>query len=255
MMLADHSAEPDHPVAGLLAEAPGAMASGSRPHRSHARSCLNVGCGPKSAGKLHSAFGGQDWREIRLDIDPAVLPDIVGDMVDLRALVADDSVDAVWSSHNIEHLHAHEVPLAFAEFRRVLKPEGLALLTCPDVEALVHFVAEHGLDAIVYISPAGPIRPLDMLWGHSASIAAGHGFMAHRTGFTADSLARQGLEAGFTEVRVARSRFALWALCLMPECRPEAIAPLFLGSEQHAFFDSPRGTQAPAAEAAARTRA
>ena len=43
------------------------------------------------------------------------------------------SVDAVFSSHNIEHLYPHEVPLALKEFMRVLKPDGFVLMTCPDL--------------------------------------------------------------------------------------------------------------------------
>src|SRR5665213_540831 len=39
-----------------------------------------------------------------------------------------------------------------------------------------------------YTSPAGPITPLDMLFGHSDSIASGHLYMAHKTGFTCASL-------------------------------------------------------------------
>jgi predicted SAM-dependent methyltransferase len=41
--------------------------------------------------------------------------------------LATGSVDAVVSSHNMEHLYPHEVPLALAEFVRVLKPDWRAL--------------------------------------------------------------------------------------------------------------------------------
>ena len=53
----------------------------------------------------------RNWREIRLDLDPAVQPDIVCSITDMSP-VATDSVDAIWSSHNLEHLQRHEVPLA-----------------------------------------------------------------------------------------------------------------------------------------------
>jgi predicted SAM-dependent methyltransferase len=55
-----------------------------------------------------------------------VQPDVLGTMTDMSA-VATGSVDAVVSSHNMEHLYPHEVPLALAEFVRVLKPDGRAL--------------------------------------------------------------------------------------------------------------------------------
>ncbi|WP_156381649.1 methyltransferase domain-containing protein [Aurantimonas sp. Leaf443] len=196
------------------------------------RTVLNIGSGPARPEKLHAAFRGPDWREVRLDIDPEVLPDILGTMTDMGASVATGSVDAIWSSHNIEHLPAHEVPTAFAEFARVLTPGGFALLTCPDIEAVAALVVEKGLDCVAYVSPAGPVTPLDMLFGHGASIAAGHGFMAHRTGFTVQRLARIVLEAGFGEVRLARGRFDLWALCLMPGCALESVAPFFADTAQ-----------------------
>lgn len=196
------------------------------------RTVLNIGSGPARPEKLHAAFRGKGWREVRLDIDPAVQPDIVGSMTAMGTAVADGSIDAIWSSHNIEHLHAHEIPVALAEFRRVLKPDGFALITCPDVEAIAALVTEKGLDAVAYVSPAGPVTPLDMLFGHGASIAAGHGFMAHRTGFTVQRLARMVLEARFAEVRLAKGRFDLWALCLMPDCRIEAVAPFFAATAQ-----------------------
>lgn len=196
------------------------------------RTVLNIGSGPARPEKLHAVFRSADWRELRLDIDPAVRPDIVGTMTDMGASVADGSIDAIWSSHNIEHLAAHEVAPALGEFTRVLKPGGFALLTCPDVEAAARLVLEKGLDAVAYVSPAGPVTPLDMLFGHGASIAAGHGFMAHRTGFTVRRLARVVLEAGFGEVRLAKGRLDLWALCLMAECRLGAIAPAFARTAQ-----------------------
>ena len=42
------------------------------------------------------------------------------DLTDLSP-IADDSADAVWAAHCVEHLYEHEVPIALAEFRRVLR--------------------------------------------------------------------------------------------------------------------------------------
>jgi hypothetical protein len=80
---------------------------------------LHVGSGPYNPNKLHETFRSEAWREIRLDIDPRVKPDIVASLTDMEA-VPTASVDAVWSSHNLEHLYAHQVPLALEEFLRVL---------------------------------------------------------------------------------------------------------------------------------------
>lgn len=206
-------------------------------HAYRPKRVLNVGSGPANPAKLHPAFQGSGWREVRLDVEPQVRPDIVGDMVDMRGTVADASFDAVWSSHNVEHLSAHQVPLAFGEFRRILKPDGFVLVTCPDVEAIAGFIVENGIDAVAYHSAAGPVTPVDMLWGHGASIAAGFGFMAHHTGFTVRRLADAGLAAGFAEVRVARSAFDLWAVCLMPDCRIEVLRDLFAATAQRSLFE------------------
>lgn len=69
------------------------------------------------------------WRELRLDIEPATHPDIVADMTDMTPL-ASASVDAIFSCHNLEHLAPHEVPLALAEFHRVLRDDGFAIIAC-----------------------------------------------------------------------------------------------------------------------------
>ncbi len=78
---------------------------------------LHVGCGPKHKNQTTRGFNTPDWTELRLDIDASVAPDIIGTMTDMSA-VADASVDAIFSSHNIEHLYPHEVPVALAEFLR-----------------------------------------------------------------------------------------------------------------------------------------
>lgn len=180
------------------------------------KTVLNVGCGYPLRQKLHRHFHGPEWHEIRLDLDPAVQPDIVGSITDMGPVAA-DSVDAVWSSHNLEHLQRHEVPLALAEFLRVLKPNGLLLLTLPDLQQVARLVAEDRLEDSAYISQSGPITPLDMIFGHTASLARGNRFMAHRTGFTARSLNRLLVEAGFVEVTLRQgASFDLWATGYKP---------------------------------------
>jgi len=172
---------------------------------------LNVGCGYPLRQKLHRHFHGPEWREIRLDLDPAVKPDIVCSMTDISP-VGTDAVDAVWSSHNLEHLQRHEVPRALAEFLRVLKPNGLLLLTLPDLRQVARLVVEDRLEDSAYISQSGPITPLDMIFGHTASLARGNQFMAHRTGFTARTLSQLMIEAGFVEVTLRQgTAFDLWA--------------------------------------------
>ncbi|WP_338849751.1 methyltransferase domain-containing protein [Massilia sp. W12] len=184
------------------------------------RYVLHVGCGRAAPERLPACFRNPQWREVRLDIDPAVEPDVVASITDL-SVVQDACVDAVWSSHNLEHLEAYQVPLALAEFRRVLKSDGFALITLPDLRAIARQILSGNLENTLYEAPCGPIRPIDMLFGHQDSLAAGKVYMAHRCGFTADTLGQALAEAGFDEVRVIEGkRWDLWALATMPDIDP-----------------------------------
>jgi predicted SAM-dependent methyltransferase len=115
---------------------------------------LPVGCGAKRKEQTTRGFNTPQWHELRLDIDPAAAPDIVGSMTEMTA-VASESVDAIFSSHNIEHLEAHEVPVALAEFLRVLKPGGFAVITCPDLQSVCALVAEGKLLDPCYLPRRG----------------------------------------------------------------------------------------------------
>ncbi len=180
---------------------------------------LHIGCGPKRKDRTTAGFNTDAWTELRLDIDERVNPDIVGTMTDMSS-VADSSVDAIFSSHNIEHLYPHEVPLALAEFQRVLKPDGFAVITCPDLQEVCRLVAEDKLIDAAYTSPAGPIAPLDILYGHRPAMAKGNLFMAHRCGFTQKVLGGTLHSAGFSKVATKRRMhpsYDLWAIATKSE--------------------------------------
>lgn len=175
---------------------------------------LHVGCGGASKGNTTAAFAGPNWKELRLDIDPAAQPDILGSTTDMN-MVASESVDALYSAHNIEHLYPHEVPLALREFLRVLKPDGFVVITCPDLRSVAALIAEDKLTDTAYVSPAGPIAPIDMVYGHRPSLASGNLYMAHKCGFTKKVLGATLLQGGFPHVATAERRapfFDLWAL-------------------------------------------
>lgn len=177
------------------------------------RTVLHVGAGHPGIRNMPQAFYSDEWKELRLDIDPATLPDIVGSMLDMSA-VADQSVDAIFSSHNIEHVYAHEVPLVLNEFLRVLKPEGFLVVTCPDLQTVAKLVAEDKLIDAAYMSGVGPITPLDILYGLRSDLAKGNHYMAHKCGFTLNVLLGTLQAQGFqTVVGIKRpAAFDLWAV-------------------------------------------
>ncbi len=178
------------------------------------KTLLHVGCGSAPKARLPKCFRRSDWTEVRVDIDASVLPDIVADIKDLSA-VASGSVDAIWSSHNLEHVDGYQVQTCLSEFRRVLTCGGFALITLPDLDAIARFVMQGKLMDVVYESPAGGIRPLDMLFGHQRSLKNGSSFMAHRTGFTAGSLTQALIDAKFDDVRTRKGRaFDIWTVAI-----------------------------------------
>lgn len=175
---------------------------------------LHVGCGSKRKDKTTRVFASDDWREVRLDIDQSAQPDIVGSMTDMSA-VGDGSFDALYSSHNIEHLYPHEVPVALKEFYRVLKNDGFLVITCPDLQSVCAHVAAGRLVEAIYDSPAGPIAPIDILYGHRGSMMRGNLFMAHRCGFDEKVLIGTLRANGFASVACRRREhphYDLWAV-------------------------------------------
>jgi ubiquinone/menaquinone biosynthesis C-methylase UbiE len=194
------------------------------------KTLLHIGCGPKHKNQTTKGFNTPEWSEIRLDIDASVAPDVVGTMTNMST-VPTDSVDAVFSSHNIEHLYPHEVPVALAEFIRVLKPDGFAVITCPDLQSVCKLVAEDKLTEPAYNSPAGPITPLDILYGHRPPMARGNLYMSHRCGFTSKVLVGTLQAAGFKGVACRRREhpnYDLYAVATMATLSEQELRALAL---------------------------
>jgi SAM-dependent methyltransferase len=174
------------------------------------RTVFNLGCGEPGIGDLPDLFAS--WRQVRVDIDTSAKPDIVADVTDLSPIES-ATADAIWTAHCLEHLYAHAVPLALAEIRRVLKDDGFACVIVPDVQRIAALIAEDRMHETLYVSPAGPITPHDILFGYGPAIARGHLAMAHRCGFTPTVLMQRLDEAGFGGyVVVRRSNFELAAI-------------------------------------------
>ena len=156
---------------------------------------LHVGCGHLNKSSC-IGFENENWKEIRLDIDKNVNPDIVGTLTDM-SLVKTGSMDAIYSSHNIEHIYPHEVRIALKEFYRVLKDDGIVVITCPDLQSVCEAVVEDKLLEPLYESPEGSVTAFDILYGHRKTTADGNIYMIHKGGFTYSLLNSAFYEAGF----------------------------------------------------------
>ena len=176
------------------------------------KTLLHVGCGHENKSHL-KGFNNDHWKEIRFDIDENFNPDIVGTMTDMKS-VETASVDALYSSYNIDHIFPHQVPIALREFHRVLKEDGIVVIKCPDIQGVCDAVAQDKLLDPLYDSPAGPISPIDILFGNRKAIAEGNEYMAKKGGFTYSVLNGALYEAGFKARYGGRSKKG-WELTLV----------------------------------------
>ena len=159
------------------------------------KTLLNVGCGLSNISEL-KGFNNGNWKEIRFDIDKEVNPDILGSLTDM-SLVETSSIDAIYSSYNLDHIYAHEVPIALKEFYRVLNEDGIALVQCPDIQTVCELIAQDKLLELLYESPIGPIYPIDVIYGHRWYTKNGHEYQTKKVGFTYSALDASFAEAGF----------------------------------------------------------
>jgi len=162
---------------------------------------IKLGAGEKGAAWLPAMFA--DWREVRVDVDATMAPDILADMTDLSAIES-GSADAVWVSHGIEHLYLFEVSKAIAEIYRILADDGFFCVIVPDLQILAEYIASDRLHEVVYQSPAGPVIAHDMLFGFGPHLAQGRSSMAHKCGFTPTLLLQKLQEAPFAEIVLQR---------------------------------------------------
>lgn len=103
-------------------------------------------------GAGRSPRGGYLSVDIREDASPDILADLNAGLPD----IPDDSVDAIYSSHTLEHLNQ---PLElFAEMHRILKPGAVAEIVVPHwsnpyyYSDLTH-IRPFGLHSFSYVSP------------------------------------------------------------------------------------------------------
>ena len=165
------------------------------------KTVVNLGSGRRGSRRIPHHF--TNWREFRVDADPNVQPDLIANVTDLSS-IQENSVDAVWMSHCIEHLYQHDVAKSIREIMRILKFDGFACITTPDLQSVANFIVEDRLNEVVYQSAAGPVTAHDMLFGFGPDIASGRVHMAHRCGFTPASFADAFRAGGFEHFLIRR---------------------------------------------------
>lgn len=162
---------------------------------------LHVGCGGSALPGIFSRA-----QEIRLDLDPNSGADLIGSMLDIP--LEDCAVDAVYTSHTLEHVTLHDGLRALKEFRRVLSDGGQCIVIVPNIGALAEHIATGNLYGKLYDSPGGPVCAADMLYGHQGLIERDWQDKAyrfqHKFGYTPETLAKTFESAGFRAVRATK---------------------------------------------------
>lgn len=183
------------------------------------RRVLNVG-GNSKAIALPPQYAG--FEHLLLDIDPRGSPDIVCDARQLGTLEA-AQFDAVYCSHNLEHYYRHDVARVLAGFLHVLKDGSFVHIRVPDIVDAMRQALTRGLDLddVLYVSPAGPIMVLDVLYGYSVEIErSSQEFYAHKTGFTEKSLNAALDRAGFSQTYSVSGNLEINALAFKGRPNP-----------------------------------
>ncbi len=91
---------------------------------------LDLGCGPEKVLDTKNCIGVDSCKDSELFGIP-MNPDIKADIEKL-GLFASGSVDAVFSSHALEHFEYSKVPAILTEWFRVVKVGGYVVLYLPD---------------------------------------------------------------------------------------------------------------------------
>lgn len=165
---------------------------------------LHAICGSNNKSRTTREFSSADWEEVRMDPQAEVKPDVVSSLLDM-SMLEDASFDAVFTAHSLERLYAHEVGKALGNIHRVLKDDGYLIVSCADIQAACALVAEDKLLEAAYESPAGPVAPMDILYGFRPALAAGFERHACKCGFTSRALLGTLGQAGFASKWGARN--------------------------------------------------
>jgi SAM-dependent methyltransferase len=125
------------------------------------------------------------------DIEPRTNPDILGNMNEFPQWLT-GHFNIVFCCHALEHLYPHEVQWALGEFRRLLKPGGIAMILVPDLEDV------KPTEDILYHTGSGPYCGLQLFYGDFREIPQ-FPHMAHHCGFVSATLRKAWKRLGLTK--------------------------------------------------------
>lgn len=152
--------------------------------------------------KLHLGCGNEHLEDyVNIDWRKTGATDLVCDIRDLP--YDNNSVDLIETYHVIEHLPRYDLPEAFEEWSRILKPEGCLIIECPDFDE----IAERYLE--------GDEKQLDGIFGLQRFKGDTHYF-----GYNFKRLSKMVRDYGFLRIakKDARDYHAKEMPCIRIEC-------------------------------------
>ena len=99
---------------------------------------LHIGCGKRNFGEHWVHIDGGDFAHVKYHDTTYFL---------------DNSVDLIYSSHLLAYFDRSEVLDLLAEWRRVLKPNGILRLATPDFEAIAKLYLEEHYSLASFLGP------------------------------------------------------------------------------------------------------
>lgn len=142
----------------------------------------------KVAQQTKLNLGGREFKIpgfTNIDLTPGPNVDIIADISDLKAY-ADNSVSEIYASHVLEHFQHPRTQGVLKEWHRVLKPRGKAYISVPDMKKIAKMILQ--------VTWCDWTR--NIIYGDQTDQ-----FAFHYNGFDFGFLARNLVDAGFSDVK------------------------------------------------------
>ena len=155
-------------------------------------------------------FNQKPWTVKQYDAEPSIKADYTGHIFKMDA-IEDGSIDALWCQQILQRYYIPHVQAALKEFKRVMAEDALLYINVPDGQIASSFIANDQPSHPLYQSAAGPITPVDILYGFQKAILSGKRHMTHHSIFSLKQLGILLRDAGFSDIRVHRRGYVIHA--------------------------------------------
>lgn len=136
---------------------------------------------------IGSRVHADGWKTF--DIEPGPEVDFVGDCRDLSRF-ADGSIAEIYASHVLEHLsYKEEIQPALKEWFRALMPNGVVMISVPDLDTLCRLFVHPDVDQ------QERARVMQMIFG-----AQENGYDFHKAGLWVELLGSMLHKTGFIQI-------------------------------------------------------